>query len=273
MDTGAGETYTHGHAESVLRSHRWRTAANSAGYLLSDLRAGLDLLDVGCGPGTLTADLAALVAPGRVVAVDSSDEAVDLARAELASRGERDAGQVSVEVADAYGLRFPAGSFDVVHAHQVLQHLADPVAALVEWRRVCSPDGLVAARDADYAATTWWPALTGLDDWMALYQALARHNGGEPDAGRRLLSWAKAAGFTEVAASASTWCFASEPDRRWWGGLWADRVRQSSFAEQALAAGLADRRRLDGIARAWSTWADAPDGWFTIVHGEVRARA
>src|SRR5690348_13442980 len=54
-------TYTHGHHESVLRSHRWRTAENSAAYLLPHLSSGATVLDIGCGPGTITADLAALV--------------------------------------------------------------------------------------------------------------------------------------------------------------------------------------------------------------------
>ena len=54
-------TYTHGHAESVLRSHRARTAGNSAAYLLPLLRPTDRLLDVGSGPGTITADLARLV--------------------------------------------------------------------------------------------------------------------------------------------------------------------------------------------------------------------
>src|ERR1700735_2915668 len=59
-------TYTHGHAESVLRSHRTRTAENSAAYLLPYLRAGQSLLDVGSGPGTITVDLAARGGPGAV---------------------------------------------------------------------------------------------------------------------------------------------------------------------------------------------------------------
>src|ERR1041384_3403093 len=68
--------YTHGHPEAVLRSHRWRTAENSAAYLLPRLRPGASLLDIGCGPGTITADFAARVAPGSVVGLDVSADVV-----------------------------------------------------------------------------------------------------------------------------------------------------------------------------------------------------
>ncbi|HEY5173370.1 MAG TPA: methyltransferase domain-containing protein, partial [Acidimicrobiia bacterium] len=70
------DTYSHGHHESVLRSHVWRTVANSAGYLAPSLRPGLDLLDVGCGPGTITLDLARRLHPGRVVGIDASSEVI-----------------------------------------------------------------------------------------------------------------------------------------------------------------------------------------------------
>src|SRR3954451_14551730 len=73
--------YTHGHAESVFRSHRTRTAENSAGYLLPHLRSGMSLLDVGCGPGSITADLAARLAPGVVVGIDPAADVVESARA------------------------------------------------------------------------------------------------------------------------------------------------------------------------------------------------
>ena len=152
--------YTHGHHESVLRSHRWRTAANSAAYLVGELRPGLDVLDVGCGPGTITADLASLVAPGRVTAVDTSDDILAQA-AEVAA--ERGLDNVEFAVADVHALDYPDDSFDVVHAHQVLQHVGDPVQALREMRRVCRPGGVVAARDSDYAAMTWFPESPGLD--------------------------------------------------------------------------------------------------------------
>src|SRR5690242_14423262 len=172
------QTYTHGHHESVLRSHRWRTAENSAAYLLPHLRPGLSLLDVGSGPGTLTADLAERVAPGRVTAVEASAEVLDLTRAELARR---EVEGVELLVSDAHALDLPDATFDVVHAHQVLQHVADPVAALREMRRVRRPDGVVAVRDSDYAGFVWWPRLPELDEWLDLYERVARSNVGEPD--------------------------------------------------------------------------------------------
>jgi 2-polyprenyl-3-methyl-5-hydroxy-6-metoxy-1,4-benzoquinol methylase len=262
------DTYTHGHAEPVLQSHRWRTAENSAAYLLPSLRPGLDLLDVGCGPGTITVDLAARVAPGRVVGLDLSPDPLDEARA----AAERAGVDVAFEVGDVYALEAADHSFDVVHAHQVLQHLTDPVAALREMARVCRPGGLIAVRDVDYAATTWFPADPELDAWLDLYSRVARRNGAEPDAGRRLLSWAHAAGLRDTTATASTYCFATGAEREWWGRSWAGRATSSSFAEQAVAYGLATTAELEEIAAAWLRWAAAADGWLGMLHAEVLIR-
>lgn len=258
--------YTHGHAESVLRSHRTRTAANSAAYLLPALRPGLDLLDVGSGPGTITADLAALVAPGRVTALETSAEVLRYTRDAIAARG---CENVGFAVGDVHALEFPAGTFDVVHAHQVLQHVADPVGALREMIRVCRPGGLVAARDGDYGGFVWYPASAGLQRWSELYHAAARANGGEPDAGRHLLAWARAAGCRDVRASSSTWCFSDPGGRAEWGGMWAERIVNSDIAAQLVSSGLATAGELGQIAAAWREWAADPDGWLSVLHGEI----
>jgi ubiquinone/menaquinone biosynthesis C-methylase UbiE len=262
------DVYTHGHHESVLRSHEWRTAENSAGYLLDALVPGARVLDVGCGPGTITVDFAARVAPGSVLGIDRAGDVLDRAR-----DAARDAGVDNVEFAagDVYALDASDAAFDVVHAHQVLQHLTDPVAALREMRRVCAPGGVVAARDSDYATFTWWPQDPRLTRWLELYHDVAHANRAEPDAGRRLLAWAHEAGFTDVAATASSWCFATPADREWWGGLWADRIVASAIADQAVEHGLATRAELDELSTAWREWSASPDGWFAIVHGEIRA--
>ncbi|WP_417510304.1 class I SAM-dependent methyltransferase [Microbacterium sp.] len=261
-------TYTHGHHESVLRSHNNRTITNSAEYLRPHLAPGMSLLDVGAGPGSITMEFAAMVE--RVTATEIGDAELALSRALAAERG---LSNIDFAVEDVHALSFPDDSFDVVHAHQVLQHVADPVQALREMRRVAKPGGVVAARDADYAGFFWFPLLPELDEWLRLYREAARANGGEPDAGRRLLSWARAAGFEDITATASTWCYATAEERAWWGGMWADRILESALARQLVDSSMATRADLTRISGAWRTWADDGDGWFLLPHGEILCRA
>ena len=261
------ERYTHGHHESVLRSHTWRTVENSAAYAAGYLVAGASVLDVGCGPGTITVDIAERVAPGRVIGLDAAEDVI----AKAATLGEA-IENVHFVVGDAYALDYPDDSFDVVHSHQTLQHLARPVDALRELRRVVKPGGVVAVRDVDYAGTIIHPRTEGIALWESLYQKVHRSNGGEPDAGRRLKQWALEAGFTDVAATASIWTFSSDADRAWWGGMWADRVLQSAFAGDALGKELATQLELELISRAWSEWAADENGFMAMPHGELVAR-
>jgi len=264
-------TYIHGHHESVLRSHTWRTAENSAAYLLPELKVDHKILDIGCGPGTITADLAQIAIEGRVTGVDHVADILSKAAKEAKARG---LSNVTFEQADVHNLRHEDDTFDVVHAHQVLQHVGDPVQALREMRRVTKPGGVVAVRDSDYAAFTWFPESQGLDDWLALYERVARAGGGEPDAGRRLKAWALRAGFAEpqVKATSSTWTFADETDRDWWGSLWADRSLHSDFAKQAVEGGYAAQEELQAISEAWKAWGENPESWLMIPHGEILCR-
>ncbi|MFD7299436.1 MULTISPECIES: class I SAM-dependent methyltransferase [Streptomyces] len=261
--------YTHGHHESVLRSHTWRTAANSAAYLLGVLEPHMRILDIGCGPGTITADLAELVPDGRVTGVDRAAGVLEQARATADGRGLRN---VDFAVADVHALDHPDDTFCVVHAHQVLQHVGDPVQALREMKRVTRPGGWIAVRDSDYAAMTWYPASPGMDDWLALYRRVARANGGEPDAGRRLKSWALRAGLTGITATSATWTFSTPEERAWWSGLWADRTLASEYARVAVGGGHATEEELRAVSEAWREWGRQEDAWFSVLHGEMLCR-
>lgn len=261
------DNYVHGHCEAVLRSHNARTVDNSAAHLIPHLAPGLTLLDVGCGPGTITVDLARRLDPGEVIGIDASSDVVSRARS--AQPGE--VSNCRFTVGDVHALDFADDTFDIVHAHQLLQHLRDPVAALVEMSRVVKPGGIVAVRDADYAGMTWAPDEPQIDRWMELYQQITDRNGVEANAGRYLLGWAQQAGLTDIEAGSSSWTFVDPAAREWWGGLWADRVVESGFAREVIAHGLADRAELETISEAWRAWATRPDGFFTCPHGEVIA--
>ncbi len=260
------DQYVHGHHASVLSGHQWRTVDNSAKYLVPFLKADANILDVGCGPGTLTADLAASCPRGSVVGIDPSIEVIQVAQQTLPP-----AQNLSFEVGDASSLRFASATFDIAHAHQVLQHVPDPILILEEMARVTRPKGIIAVRDSDYSAFTWSPDHESLDRWMEIYRIIARICGGEPDAGRYLTSWAKLAGLDVTSASTSQWFFGTPEDVAWWGAMWSERVVQSNFATNAIKFGVATILELEDLRNGWLDWSNRENAQFVVQHYEVIA--
>ncbi|WP_040166131.1 class I SAM-dependent methyltransferase [Microbacterium gorillae] len=265
----SADVYSHGHHRSVVASHARRGVEDSAAYLLPHLRDGMTMLDVGCGPGSITMELAERFPHSAVTGIDASAAVIAQAQTAAAERG---IPNVSFAVDDAYALDRPDASVDVVHAHQVLQHLSRPVDALREFRRVLRPDGLLAVRDVDYEALSWYPREPQLAEWLELYLRLARHNEAEPAAGRHLRSWVQAAGFRDLSVTGTTWTYADDESVARWGATWAERAVDSDFARQCPEYGLATTADLQRIADGWTRWGASSDGWFQLPHGEVLAR-
>ena len=261
-----GEKYTHGYHEAVVESYRRRTAEACAAFLLPRLQPDAAVLDIGCGPGTITVGLARRART--VVGVDTSAEMVESARRRAAEVGIDNAG---FEVGSAYELPYEDGHFDVVYAHQVMQHLSDPVRALREAWRVLRPGGLVAVRDSDYQTMVHAPVEPAIQHWLRLYHEVAAANGGEADAGRFLPGWVQAAGFVDPVVTTSTTTYADAAGRELWGGMWAVRVTDSDFAEHAVSGGFATRGDLVAISAAFRRWADHPSGFWAYLNGEVIA--
>lgn len=269
-------TYSHGHHTSVISVHARRTAQNSASFLLPHLQPTYRILDLGCGPGTITADLAALVPQGSVIGVDSVEAILEQARSLASDRG---LSNITYETGDANKLRFADGEFDVVFCHQLLQHVQDPVGVLREMKRCCKAGGLVAAREADYGSFMWSPRIPELDAWGDLYQRVARANGGEPNAGRQMPRWAREAGFEKekVTVSWGSWCFTGK-DAVDWAGSWEGRSLHSDFAKGAVRLGFASEEELKRISAGWAKWKvdGEVEGWedriFVVGNGEVIAR-
>ncbi len=260
--------YIAGHSKSVLDFHSARTAANSAAYLLASIRPDMHILDIGCGPGTITADLAALVPQGSVIGIDLGPEVIEEARSMAAKRSLKN---ISFEVGNAHELGFPDHKFDVVHAHQVLQHLGEPTHALREWRRVIKPGGILACREGDNSSLAYYPANQDLAEFQNVSQKAARARSCEPNGGRHLVAWARAAGIdrSNITATASVWCFSTPEELAYWSNQWVGRLIQSAVRDNLINGGFATDKDIDRYIKAWREWAANEDGWTAVMHGEI----
>ena len=216
-------------------------------------------------------DLAQIVPDGEVIGLDSESTVIDQARSAAVARN---LGNVSFEVGSVYALNHPDNSFDVVHGHQVLQHVGQPVEALREMYRVLKPGAILACRESDFSVNSWFPESAGIQSFQDLYMRVARSNGGDPTAGRKLHVWASEAGFDwkHIKSSASIWCFSTFEEREYWGGMWASRLLHSDLVQQAISGGHAAQGDLLEMSQAWQDWIPNPAGRFVIQHGEILCR-
>jgi SAM-dependent methyltransferase len=275
--TSTNKPYLHGHHASVLRSHSWRTVENSAPHLLPYLDASraLQVLDVGCGPGTISVDIASRIPHGHVIAIDPSSDVIAKARAHAKEKGITN---IRFEVGDIFNaeqlesLGIKQGMFDIVHAHQVLQHLQDPLSAFKAMLSLTKkPGGIITLRETDYQGMRWYPELPGLQRWSDNYVAVARAIRCDPNIGKRLHAIAMEAGIPrkDIETSAGTWVFSTEEERRWWCGLWAERVVASDFKKRCLDTGVGTEGDLREFAEAWKELERCEEGWFAVVNGQV----
>ena len=257
------ETYTHGHAPATVRQHAQRTAEEAAAFLLPELRSGMRLLDVGCGPGSITRGLAERVAPGEVVGLDLSQETLEAARHDAAVRGLHN---LRYEEGSVYRLRFPDASFDVAYAHQVFQHLREREAALREMLRVVRPGGLVAIRDVDWGTVAYWPRDTWIDRFIEVHHQTWYRNGGEPRLGRELRALFNDPALTDLRITASVWCYATPTETIEWGESYAQRLLTSPMGGRAIDYGYATRADIEAMAAAFRAWAVHPDAMWVFTH-------
>jgi len=268
----SAETYQLGHHPAVVARHERRTVETAAAFLLPLLKPGMRLLDVGCGPGSITSGLARRVAPGETIGIDYSPDVIARARS-LASRraAATTAPNLSFEVGSVYEPPFAAGTFDAVFMHQVMQHLRHPSDALRQMRTLLAPGGLLAVRVVDWGTAIFYPETEGMRRLLALQFDLARRNGGEPNAGRYLRRWLREAGFAEMHVTSSTESDGDARSTQERGEMFAERVLVSGLAERALECGVATRAHLESMAAAWREWGRHPDAFFCFSHIEVVA--
>ncbi|EGO53999.1 hypothetical protein NEUTE1DRAFT_124374 [Neurospora tetrasperma FGSC 2508] len=270
--------YAIGHAPSHTKHHEWRTAANSAPHLLPHLpkalssNPNLKLLDIGCGPGTISASLAQHLLPsGHVLATDIADDVLERAKEHAISQGLSVPQNISFQKESVYELSFPDNEFDIVHAHQVLCHLDDPVAAVKEMLRVCKPGGLISLRESDMHMWCFWPELPSLLKFHELMVNVMLANGGQDKGGRKLVSWIMEAGVDrkDIEAGFGTWCYSEPGDRKAWGEAMIERLRTGQMRQRGIEVGLTTEEDIEEMVKGWREWMERGDATLGIVNGEV----
>jgi len=185
------------HDEELERlglQHRvWRSRALDAWR-----RAGVTVcsrvLDVGCGPGYASLELAGIVGPsGRVVAVDRSRRFLDALEREIRDRR---LGHVETHEADLDDAELPAGPFDAAWARWVFMFVRRPRELLLRVAAAIAPGGTFVAHEYfDYSTWRYWPRVPEHEEYVRTLVEVWRAGGGDPDVGRELAVWLPEAGF------------------------------------------------------------------------------
>jgi SAM-dependent methyltransferase len=219
------------------------------------------VLDCGCGPGSISIDLATLVAPCEVVGIDIEPTQLDAARALAAGRQVEN---VQFQFGSIYDLPFPDASFDSVLAHTVVEHLANPQEAFTEVRRVVKPHGIFGVRDPDSSTWRMGPASPAVRDLAALLQRVQELNGGSPYYAPHQRELLLKAGFARAEGGASA-MYGGKPEEMEVARL----VMQEQFAETAFidaASGCGyDVAALEHLLEGITAWSRRPDAFWALM--------
>jgi ubiquinone/menaquinone biosynthesis C-methylase UbiE len=263
-DSGKQERYTHGYESKFVDYLESRKVSKDAAFFVPHIKSVMSLIDCGCGPGTITIDLAKFIAPGHVVGIDFEENQINIAQKNAL---ERKVPNVKFEVGDIYKLPYPDNSFDAAFAHTIFQHLEDPVKAAIEIHRVLKPGGIIGLREEDTAGFIVSPFTPKFGELMKLYVKTWKHNGGDPYFARRQRAVLNEAGFVRVEASASAESYGTPESTRKMGEMMADYMR--THLETAIQLNWVDKTTVETLTAEWRSWGEHPDAFFGVLFCEA----
>ncbi len=262
--------YPFGYGPAATGMMQRRNATANASLLLKHLTRGMNVLDVGCGPGSITVGLAEAVAPGNAAGIDIEASHINLARSRASELGLRNC---LFEVASIFDLPFSDKSMDAVYGHAILMQFADLDAVMAEIRRVLKPGGLVSFREIDFGASLYHSDASAFFQAQQLFRRSIAHNGGNPDIGRQLPSIISRAGFdlveTEPSYQHSPTPDASMKKYLGWIKLW----EESEYSLQAKELGWISPADYDSMVPRLQAEASNPDAFSATTYVEILARS
>jgi SAM-dependent methyltransferase len=157
--------------------------------------SGMRVLDVGCGGGDVTFDLASLVGlTGSALGIDIDETKIELARADAEQVGVTNVEFRVGDLTDGLG----EATYDAIYVRFVLTHLRDPEAAVGIMRRALRPGGRLIVEDVDFRGSFCEPEHPDFERYEEIYEESARRNGGDPWIALRLPAMLVSAGFERV---------------------------------------------------------------------------
>jgi len=261
--SAGGERYLHGYEEWTKTWMQQRTAVRELAFAVPHLKLGMNVVDCGCGPGSITIGVADIVAPGQVTGVDIEPRQLEAARALALERG---VGNVRFEPGSVYALPFPDATFDAAVAHFVIEHVNDPVRALRELRRVLKPGGFAAIKDPFYPAFTFRPRLPVIARFGELMAKARAHHGASDAYAADLRACLLEAGFARTQAEAGT-----ETPAGIGGGapmlpfVMYHQLRERAFRDTVIAQGWATEAELESLTASAATLGERQDLFGFVV--------
>jgi len=230
----------------LLARAKWPTTRVLLGR--AGLRRGMRCLDVGCGAGDVTFEMARVVGDeGEVIGIDADAAVLEAARREAERRGAR----VRFRRGDAVGIDEPP-IYDLVFARFVLTHMNSPEAALAGMMAAARPGGMIVIEDIDFEGHVCFPPSHAFERYVQLYREVVRRRGGDPEIGRRLFQLMRAAGAEDVQVDVT------QPAYAVGDGKLAAQVTMEHIREAVVAAGLASHAEVDAIVAGLDAYARDP---------------
>ena len=258
--------YVMGYGDDFEKLLKRRSVTSDATHLLPYLEPGMRVLDLGCGPGTISVGLAKAVEPGELHGVDMEESQIEIARAAAKAGGRRNA---HFHTGNATELPFEDDSFDVVHCNGLLMHVPDTKAALAEMRRVLKPGGIISGRETFVDSSFLEPEIRGA--WET-FSKLLLANGGHPQIGKELKRVFLEAGFSDVTARVSFECFVTAEDVEFFHGFVIGWFFSPATVEAVTKYGLATEEQLDNWRAMLDEWKENPNALAAFAWGEAIGR-
>jgi len=252
--------------EDLLRN---RSATEYADFVLPSIDSRDRVLDVGCGPGSITVGLAQVAA--RVTGIDVDDAEFADARAYAAEHG---ISNVEFREGSIYELDQPDASIDVCTLFSMMETLDDPLAGLAEVDRVLKPGGVIGASSIEYGGLILHgPGEPLLRRFYELRLKLWETQGDvRPYRGRELRGLLLAAGFEQVESRTTYFSYGTEERVRTFGLGRAADCRDEWYASGLAEHGFADQDEIDSLEHAWTTWAESRDSFAAFAWGRATGR-